>query len=177
MFRLITSFLILITFVCIGFGQMRSDQVQEPWQNDWEKFGEAIAPYGREGYLDEIMKQPINGAQKFNRVFSKKVEWSGTLREFTSSKDTKHLQLEMQPIRVPLKDGSIIEVKELSIWCKQWESGCKGWSAELVGKEVIFRTNLVNRYRGYRPVVLLEYGGERIEIQTEGAEFVRVASH
>ena len=174
MFRLIASFLILTTFVCIGFGQTRSGQ--EPWQRDWEKFGEAIAPYGREGYLDRMTEpRTRTGLRDFNRVFSRKVEWSGILRKFYVDYSS-FLTLEMRPIQIPLKDGSIIEVKELEISCSPDESGCAGWSADLVGKEVIFRTKLKNRTRGNRPIVQLMSGFKRFDIQTEGAELVRVAS-
>ena len=175
MFRLIVSFLILTTFVCIGFGQTRSGQ--EPWQRDWEKFGEAIAPYGREGYLDRMTEpRTRTGLRDFNRVFSRKVEWSGILRKFYFNGVACFLKLEMRPIQIPLKDGSIIEVKELEISCSSNKSGCAGWSADLVGKEVIFRTKLINRTRGNRPIVQLMSGSKRFDIQTEDAEFVRVAS-
>ncbi|MDQ3820625.1 MAG: hypothetical protein M3362_23480 [Acidobacteriota bacterium] len=111
-------------------------------------------------------------------MFSKKVEWVGTLRSFYSNEFAKTLRLEMQPIQIPLRDGSVIEVSELTISCAMEERGCEGWSAALVGKEVLFRTELMNRTRGILPVARVEDWGEgqRIKIETYGAELVRVTS-
>ncbi len=155
-------------------GQISSAQEREPWRKDWQKFGEAIAPYARAGALE------LHGNfREFNRIFSKEVEWRGTLRAFRSDGVGKYLDLEMQPIQISLRDGSVIEVKELSIWCNNEKSGCGGWSAKLIGKEVIFRTRLINRKRGNQPVVMIENMGEesqRIEIKAYGAELVKVDS-
>ena len=111
--------------------------------------------------------------------FSQEVEWVGTLKDFHANGVAKFLDLEMQPLRVALSDGSIVELKELSVWCANEKSGCKEWSADLIGKEVVFRTKLMNRTRGYRPVVEVENKGEedqRVRIETYGAEFIRVVT-
>jgi len=153
-----------------AFGQ----EQEEPWRKDWQKFGEAIAPYAREGIVERK-----GNVMEFNRIFSKEVEWTGTLRKFYSNGVAKYLSLEMQPIQVPLLDGSIVEVSELSIWCGNKRRGCDGWSAELIGKQVIFRTELINRTRGNLPVVRLEFAGkedQRIQIETYGAELIKVVS-
>jgi hypothetical protein len=167
------SFLLLAAG-CLFAGQSSSGQERELWRTDWLKFGEAIAPYAREGALERK-----SDFMEFNRIFSQEVEWAGTLKEFHSNGVAKFLDLEMQPLRVPLSDGSIVEIKELSISCANDKSGCRGWSAELVGKEVIFRTELINRTRGYRPVVGVENKGEkdqRARIETYGAELIKVVS-
>lgn len=168
------SCLFLTVGSCLLAGQRSSGQEQELWRNDWQKFGEAIAPYAREGAIERKAH-----FMEFNRIFSKEVEWVGTLRAFHSNGVAKFLKLEMQTIRVPLRDGSSIEVKELSISCANEKNGCKDWSAQLIGKEVIFRTKLINRTRGYLPVVRLESIGERdqrIEIETFGAKLIKVVS-
>ena len=174
MILLKVSCLFLTVASCLLAGQRSSGQEQELWRKDWQKFGEAIAPYAREGAIER--KTPF---MEFNRIFSKEVEWRGTLRAFHNNGVAKNLILEMQPIQIPLPDGSAIEVKELSISCANEKSGCAGWSAELIGKEVIFRTKLINRNRGYQPVVMLHDTGkesQRIEIKTHGAEFIKVVS-
>lgn len=154
-------------------GPSSSGQQQELWRTDWLKFGEAIAPYAKKGALERK-----GDFWEFNRIFSQEVEWTGTLKEFHDNGVAKFLDLEMQPIRVSLSDGSIVELKKLSIWCGNDKRGCN-WSAELVGKEVVFRTKLINRTRGYRPVVGVENEGEkdqRARIETYGAELLRVVS-
>ena len=166
------SVLFLITG-CLFAGQSSSGQEQELWRTDWLKFGEAIAPYAKQGALERK-----GNFSEFNHIFSQEVEWAGTLKEFHDNGVAQHLDLEMQPIRVPLSDGSLLELKELSIWCGNKKSGCN-WSAELVGKEVVFRTKLINRTRGYRPVVGVENKGkkdQRARIEAYGAEFIRVVS-
>ena len=158
---------------CLFAGQSGSGQEQELWRTDWVKFGEAIAPYAKQGTLERK-----SHFWEFNRIFSQEVEWAGTLKEFHDNGVAKHLDIEMQPIRVALSDGSLLELKELSIWCSVEKSGCN-WSAELVGKEVVFRTKLINRTRGYRPVVGVENKGEkdqRARIEAFGAELIRVVS-
>lgn len=165
---------LLLVAGCLFVGQSSSGQEQELWRTDWLKFGEAIAPYAKKGALERK-----GDFWEFNRIFGQEVEWAGTLKEFHSNSVAKFLDLEMQPIRVSLSDGSIVELKELSIWCGNDKRGCKDWSAELVGKEVIFRTKLINRTRGYRPVVGVENKGEkdqRARIETYGAELIRVVS-
>ena len=149
------SCLFLVVASCLLAVQSSSAQEQELWRKDWQKFGEAIAPYGREGALERKAH-----FFEFNRIFSKEVEWVGTLRAFYSNGVAKFLKLEMTPIQVPLRDGSSVEVRELSISCANEKSGCEGWAEQLIGREVIFRTKLINRTRGYLPVVRLENGGE-----------------
>ena len=168
------SILFLAAASCLSGGHISSAQESELWRKDWQKFGEAIAPYARAGALD------LHGDfWEFNRIFSKEVEWRGTLRAFHNNGVAKSLILEMQPIQIPLPDGNAIEVKKLSISCANEKSGCADWSAELIGKEVIFRTKLINRTRGYQPVVMLHDTGKesrRVEIKTHGAEFIRIVS-
>lgn len=164
------SVLLLVTG-CLFAGQNSSGQEQELWRTDWVKFGEAIAPYAKQGALERK-----GDFWEFNRIFSQEVEWAGTLKEFHDNGVAKHLDLEMQPIRVALSDGSVLELKELSVWGSNEKSGCN-WSPELVGKEVRFRTKLINRTRGYRPVVgVLNKGAknQRAMIEAYGAEFVGV---
>lgn len=168
------SILFLVAVGCFFGWQLSFAQERELWRKDWQKFGEAIAPYAREGAVEYDGK-----FHEFNRIFSKEVEWTGTLRGFRSNGVAKFLILEMRPILVPLRDGNSIEVKELSIWCANEKRGCEGWSAELIGKKVIFRTELINRNRGYQPVVMLHNKGEKnqtIEIKAYGAELIRVVS-
>ena len=165
---------LLLVAGCLFAGQNSSGQGQEPWRTDWLKFGDAIAPYAKSGALERK-----GDFWEFNRIFSQEVEWSGTLKEFHSNGVARSLDLEMQPLRVALSDGSILELKELSISCVNDKRGCKDWSVELVGKEVRFRTKLLNRTRGYRPVVGVDNQGgkdQRGRIETYGAEFVRVVS-
>jgi len=168
------SILFLAAASCLFGGQISSAHESELWRKDWQKFGEAIASYAKAGALD------LHGDfWEFNRIFSKEVEWRGTLRAFHNNGVAKNLVLEMQPIQIPLPDGSAIEVKELSVSCANEKSGCAGWSAELIGKEVRFRTKLINRNRGYQPVVMLHDTGkesQRVEIKTHGAEFIKVVS-
>jgi hypothetical protein len=169
----IVSVLLLVAG-CLLPGQSSSGQEQELWRTDWLKFGEAIAPYAKSGALERK-----GDFLEFNRIFSQEVEWAGALKGFHANGVAKFLDLEMQPIRIALSDGSIVELKELSISCSDDKRGCKDWSAELVGREVIFRTKLVNRTRGYRPVVGVENNGEkdqRARIETYGAELIRVVS-
>lgn len=164
---------LLLVAGCLFAGPSSSAQEKELWRTDWMKFGEAIAPYAAQGALER--KRDFS---EFNRIFSQEVEWSGTLKDFHDNGVAKHLDLEMQPIQVALSDGSVLELKELSIWCGIEKSGCS-WSANLVGKEVVFRTTLINRTRGYRPVVGVENKGQkdqRVRIETYGAELLRVVS-
>ena len=164
---------LLLVAGCLFAGQSSSGQEQEPWRTDWLKFGEAIAPYAKQGALGRK-----GDFWEFNRIFSQEVEWAGTLKQFHADSVSKFLDIEMQPIRVSLRDGSTLELKELSIWCGHDKSGCN-WSAELVGKEVVFRTKLINRTRGYRPVVGVLNKGEknqRTMIEAYGAELIRVVS-
>ncbi|HEX6188042.1 MAG TPA: hypothetical protein VFZ40_08170 [Pyrinomonadaceae bacterium] len=158
---------------CLFAGPSSSGQEQELWRTDWLKFGEAIAPYAKQGALE--LKGDF---WEFNRIFSQEVEWTGTLKKFHDNGVAKHVALEMQPLRVALSDGSVLELKELPIWCSVQKSGCN-WSPELVGKEVVFRTKLINRTRGYRPVVGVANKGEkdqRARIEAYGAELIRVIS-
>ena len=164
---------LLLVAGCLFAGQSSSGQEQELWRTDWLKFGEAIAPYAKKGVLERK-----GDFREFNRIFSQEVEWAGTLTKFHDNGVAKHLDLEMQPMQVYLSDGSVLELKELSIWCGVEKSGCN-WSAELVGKEVVFRTKLINRTRGYRPVVGVMNEGQkdqRARIEAFGAELVRVIS-
>ena len=164
---------LLLVAGCLFAGQSSSAQEQELWRTDWLKFGEAIAPYAKKGVLERK-----GDFREFNRIFSQEVEWSGTLAKFHDNGVAKHLDLEMTAMQVSLSDGSVLELKELSIWCGVEKSGCN-WSAELVGKEVVFRTKLINRTRGYRPVVGVMNEGQkdqRARIEAFGAELIRVVS-
>ena len=164
---------LLLAAGCLFAGQSSLGQEQEPWRTDWVKFGQAIAPYAKQGALERK-----SNFSEFNRIFSQEVEWSGTLKDFHDNGVAKHLDLEMQSLRVALSDGSFVELKDLSIWCSNEKSGCN-WSANLVGKEVVFRTKLINRTRGYRPVVGVANQGQkdqRARIEAFGAELIRVVS-
>ena len=168
------SCLFLIAAGCLLAGHSSFGQEQEPWRKDWQKFGEAIAPYGKAGALERK-----SNFMEFNRVFSKEVEWVGTLKAVHTNEVAKFLKVEMPAIRVPLRDGGSIEMKELSLSCANKKIGCEGWSAALIGKQVMFRTKLINRTRGYLPVVRVEDVGEEdqtIEIHTYGAELIKVVS-
>jgi hypothetical protein len=168
------SIMLLTAACCLFGGQVGSAQESEPWQKDWQKFGEAIAPYARAGALELR-----DDTWKFNRTFSQEVEWRGTLMAVHKNSVAKSLILDMQPIRISLPDGGAVEIKRLSLSCVNEKRGCGGWSAELIGKEVIFRTSLINRTRGIQPVVRLEGIGEgprRVVIATYGAELVKVVS-
>lgn len=171
--RLLKVSVLLLATSCLFVGQRSFGQEQALWRTDWVKFGEAIAPYAKQGALER------KNFWEFNRIFSQEVEWTGTLRTFHSNGVAKFLDLEMQPLRVALSDGTLVELKELSVWCGSEKPGCKEWSADLVGKEVVFRTKLINRTRGYRPVVEVENKGEedqRVRIETYGAELISVVS-
>jgi hypothetical protein len=168
-------FLLLAATACLAPGRAVSGQEPEAWQKDWRKFAEAVAPHARGGVVERK-----GNIFEFNRIFSKEVEWAGKLRRFHSNGVAKFLLLEMPPVQIPLRDGSEVEVSEVSISCAAERSGCGGWSADLVGEEVVFRTKLKNRTRGYLPVVrVVEVGGgdRMIEIETDGAELVRVVSN
>ena len=167
-------FSVLIVVACLGLNQAVSGQQQEDWQKDWQKFGEAIGDFAVLGVVER--RGDVLG---FNRIFGKEVEWSGKLKGFHSNTVAKFMTLTMEPIRIPLSDGSTVEVSQLSISCAVEKNGCEGWSAKLIGQEVVFRTGLTNRTKGVLPVVRLmnlSKDDRRIEIETYGAEFVRVAS-
>lgn len=160
--------------VCMFMAKDNYAQEQEPWQKDWQKFGEAIAPYANKGVVERK-----TDFREFNRIFSKQVEWVGMLAEFYSNSVANELVLAMPPIQITLRDGSAIDVNNLSISCGFEQSGCKGWSAELIGKKVKFRTQLINRTSGYLPVVRLSgktYGTDSIYIETDGGELIEVLS-
>lgn len=166
--------LLLAAVACLAPGWAVSGQEQEAWQKDWLKFAEAVAPYAREGVVERK-----GNVLEFNRIFSREVEWTGKLRSFHSNGVATFLRVEMRPIRIPLRDGGAVEVSELSISCVAKKRGCEGWSAELVGEEVVFRTELKNRTRGFLPVVRvmnIGRGNRVIEVETYGAKLVRVAS-
>ena len=166
--------LLMAAIACLAPGRAASGQGQQAWQKDWQKFAEALAPYARAGVVERK-----GNIFEFNRIFSREVEWTGKLRGVHSNGVATFLRLEMRPIQIPLQDGGAVEVSELSISCAAKKRGCEGWSAELVGEEVVFRTRLVNRTRGLLPVVrVTNIGGEErlVEIETNGAELVRVVS-
>ena len=50
---------------CVFAAQNSSGQEQEPWRTDWLKFGEAIAPYAKQGALERK-----GDFWEFNRIFS-----------------------------------------------------------------------------------------------------------
>jgi hypothetical protein len=170
--RVKAMFLLMAAIACLAPGRAAFGQGREAWQKDWQKFAEAVAPYAREGVVERK-----GNIFEFNRIFSREVEWTGKLRDVHSNGVATFLRLEMRPIQIPLQDGGAVEVSELSISCAAKKKGCGGWSAELVGEEVVFRTRLVNRTRGVLPVVrVTNVGGEDrlVEIETDGAELVRV---
>ena len=174
MIRVKRLFLLLAALACLVPGRAVLGQAREAWQKDWQKFAEALAPFAREGVVERK-----GNVIEFNRIFSKEVEWTGKLRKVHDNGVATFLSLEMQPIQIPLQGGGTVEVSELSIWCAAKKTGCDGWSAELVGEEVVFRTRLANRTRGLLPVVrVTNMGGEErlVEIETDGAELVRVVS-
>ena len=167
--------LVMAVIACLAPGRAAFGQGREAWQKDWQKFAEALAPYARAGVVERK-----GNIFEFNRIFSREVEWTGKLKGVHSNGVATFLRLEMRPIQIPLQDGGAVEVSELSIWCSAKKSGCEAWSAELVGEEVVFRTRLVNRTRGFLPVVrVMNVGGKRllVEIETNGAELVRVVSN
>ncbi|HEX2201694.1 MAG TPA: hypothetical protein VHG91_00275 [Longimicrobium sp.] len=88
------------------------------------------------------------------------------------------IRVEMAPIRLALRDGSRVAVDVLSLHCAVREPGC-AWPETLVGKEVVFRTVLVNRTRGILPVVRVQGSNpknRRIVVETDGAALVRPVS-
>lgn len=148
---------------------------EQLWQKDWHEFGKSIAPFAKAGAFE------LHGDFfEFNRIFSKEVEWRGTLKAFASGDVRKDIEIGMQPINVTVRDGSVMEINELSISCSTKDKGCEGWSAKLINKEVVFRTALANRTRGYQPVVMIHKnhftGHKTIEITAFGATFVKVGS-
>ena len=168
-------FLILAAVACVAAGRAVSGQGPEAWQKDWLKFAEAIEPYARRGVVERK-----GNVMEFNRIFSKEVEWTGKLKAFHSNGVAKFLRLEMPRVQIPLSGGGSVEVSEVSISCGVKREGCEGWSAGLVGEQVVFRTRLANRTRGLLPVVrVMNIGGEDrlVEIETDGAELVRVVSN
>jgi len=174
MVRVKEWFLVLVAIACLASGGTVSGQEQKAWQKDWQKFAEAIAPYAREGVVERK-----GNVTEFNRIFSREVQWTGTLRKYHSNGVGTFLRLEMLPIQIPLQGGGGVEVSELLISCAVKKKGCEKWSAKLVGEEVVFRTRLANRTRGLLPVVrVTNMGGEDrlTEIETDGAELVRVVS-
>ena len=153
-----------------GVGGAGQEREAEPWRKDWRAFWEAVAPYAREGMIGRN-----RDALAFNRVFGGEVEWVGTLREVRSYPGSgTNVELEMPPVLVPMEDGGAVQLWTLSLSCSERDSGCAGWTPELVGREVRFRTSLENRTRGYQPVVRVFGDGKRrtIEVQTWGAELV-----
>ena len=173
-YRLKELSLLLAAVACLAPGRAVFGQEREAWQKDWLKFAEAVAPYARRGVVERK-----GNVSEFNRIFGREVEWTGKLKDFHSNGVAKFLRLEMRPVQIPLSDGGDVEVSELSVSCALKSDGCEGWSADLVGEEVVFRTQLRNRTRGLLPVVrVMNIGGEdrSIEIETDGAELVRVVS-
>lgn len=165
-------FLLLAAVACLASGRAASGQGPEAWQKDWLKFAEAIEPYARRGVVERK-----GDVSEFNRIFGKEVEWTGKLKAFHANGVAKFLRLEMRPIQVPLSDGGAVEVSEVSISCVLNKGGCEGWTADMVGERVVFRTQLRNRTRGLLPVVrVMHIGREKreIEIETYGGELVRV---
>ena len=167
-------FSVLIVVACLGLNLSAFGHQQEEWQKDWQKFGEAIGDFAVLGVVER--QGDVLG---FNRIFSKEVEWSGKVKTFSTNPVAKFITLSMKPIQIPLSDGSRVEVSKLFISCAVEKSGCEGWSAKLSGQEVVFRTRLTNRTKGILPVVRVmnNSNDERvIQIETYGAEFVRVVS-
>jgi hypothetical protein len=167
-----SAFFFLAAVGCLFVGHSSSGQEREPWRTDWLKFGEALAPYARDGVLERK-----GNVLDFNRTFSRTVEWRGTLRAFHANGVARFLELDMPPLLITLRDGSLVEVKELSIWCADEDGGCREWSPELVGREVVFRTELRNRTRGILPVVRVLNAGEedlRVEIETYRAVLIKI---
>mgnify|MGYP000855959080 CR=1 FL=1 len=148
---------------------------EQLWLKDWQEFGKSIAPFAKKGAFE------LHGDfLEFNRIFSREVEWRGTLKTFSMGSGGAYIKIEMQPIKVTVRDGSILEINELSISCSIKDEGCEGWSAKFIDKEVIFRTTLANLTRGYQPVVIIDKdpfkGHKTIEIEAYGAKFVKVGS-
>lgn len=175
MIRVKEWFLLLVAIACFFQGGAVSGQEPKAWQKDWQKFAEAVAPYAREGVVERK-----GNIFEFNKIFSRTVEWTGKLMSFHSNGVGTFLRLEMRPIQIPLQDGGAVKVSELLISCAVKKRGCEAWSAALVGEDVVFRTRLANRTRGILPVVrVINVGGEDrlTEIETDGAELVRVGSN
>src|SRR5678816_4726793 len=86
-------FLLSAVVACLVLNQAAFGQEHEAWQKDWQKFGEAVAPYALQGAIERQ-----GNVIEFNRIFSKEVEWSGKLKEFYSNGVAKFLTLEMLPI-------------------------------------------------------------------------------
>jgi hypothetical protein len=91
-FLLKLSITFLAAACCLCGARASSAQESEPWRKDWLKFGEAVAPYARAGVLR------LHGDfREFNRIFSKEVEWRGTLRAVHDNGVAKRLTLECSP--------------------------------------------------------------------------------
>lgn len=146
---------------------------REPWQTDWRAFGEAIAPYGRSGVIERRPGSDRGGVD-FNARFAKEVEWTGTVASVHDNTVAVNIVIDMPPLEVPLTDGRSATLRSLSFQCVKREGrGCEGWTPELVGRRVRFRTGLANRTRGIQPVVRTTHGGG-VRIETDGGELVRV---
>jgi hypothetical protein len=166
--------LLLLSLVgCASAGRAGAGREGDP-RTDWRAFWAAVAPHARAGALGYG-----GNTIAFNQAFEGEVEWSGTLRSLRfHDGGTVTVELDMPQVLVPLPDGSSVAVRELTLSCSPRERPCGGWSRELVGREVRFRTSLENRTRGYRPVVTVErIGKERsIDIEAHGAELVGTGS-
>lgn len=164
--------LLLVAVACVAPGRA-AGQDREPWRTDWRAFWEAVAPHARAGSIETN-----RDAIPFNQVFAGEVEWTGIVRSLRSTfGGGVDVELDMPPVLVPLRDGSSLQVRRLSLSCWGREGECGRWSRDLVGRQVRFRTTLVNRTRGNRPVVRAERTGKQrwIDIQTHGAELVEAA--
>jgi hypothetical protein len=160
---------------CASAAPAAESDGREAWRTDWRAFGEAIAPYGRAGVIEQAPGSD-RGVNELNNRFSEEVEWTGTVRSVRSGAYGANVSLDMPPLEIPLRDGRSTTLRSLSISCHSRGGGeCARWTSALVGRRVRFRTALENRTRGIQPVVRMEYGGY-VEVATNGGDFVRVES-
>lgn len=143
----------------------------DDWRTDWRLFGEVLAPYARAGELERG-----GDVNAFNDRFWGGVEWRGRVTSVRAGDYGANVEIAMPPLRFVLRDGTVLTLDTLTLGCGPREPGCT-WALEMVGKEVVFRTSLENRTRGYQAVVRVEgHDPEHrwIDVEAHGAELVRV---
>jgi hypothetical protein len=148
-----------------------SSEPPENWRRDWRRFARALAPYGVQGRLESSAD-----ATAFNSIFSREVQWRGVLESVTQISDGLRVAVRMPRLTVPVTDGTAIPMERVEFTCPRDNSRCAGFAPALVGKEILFRTTLVNRSRDDGPLVRIVGSGSerRVLIEAHSGSLMRV---
>lgn len=160
--RFCISALVILALVSTRLTQSDKEK-PKPWQQDWQEFGKAIAPFTKRGA----------SWWEINRVFERRtIEWTGRVKTMD---DKRNVVVAMEPIEIPFPNGVSIKVSELPLYphVSEWPK----WSAVTPGGKVVFRSQLLNRTHGILPVVRFHRWADDespvIQIDTYGAELLR----